>query len=83
MGTFSNTILRLIYFILILCSTKITAQIKYEPTDVVLSRLQLNEILTDQTNSKAFRLVHIWDSLYPKCTLSKKVDSLVVEGFVV
>lgn len=66
MGTFSNTILRLFYFTLILCSTKLTAQIKYEPTEVVLNKLQLNGILADQTNSKAFRLIHIWDSLYPK-----------------
>lgn len=66
MGTFFNIIFRLLFTLLILNSGDLAAQIKYEATEVVLNRLQLNGILNDSTNAKAIRLVQIWDSLYPK-----------------
>jgi two-component sensor histidine kinase len=43
-----------------------TAQIKYERTDIVLNKLLLSGIDQDSTNKNAVRLIHIWDSLYPK-----------------
>lgn len=66
MGIFNNKFFLLLITAVLLVNVHVNAQIKYERTDLVLKKLQLSGIEQDTTNTHALRLVHLWDSLYPK-----------------